>query len=128
MREFMAITKALADETRVRILLAMERGELCVCQIVELMGLATSTISKHMSILKQARLVDSRKDGRWMYYRLVDHDAPAAARLAIALIAETLGNDPQALRDKKRLAAICTSDPQELCAAKTASSCGCKKS
>ena len=68
----MAITKALADEQRVRVLLALERGELCVCQIVELMGLATSTISKHMSILKQARLVDSRKQGRWIYYRRAD--------------------------------------------------------
>ena len=54
MRDFMAITKALADENRVRILLALRQGESCVCQIVELLGLATSTISKHMSILKQA--------------------------------------------------------------------------
>jgi DNA-binding transcriptional ArsR family regulator len=48
----------------VRILLALRGGEMCVCQITELFGLAVSTTSKHLSILYQARLVDSRKDGR----------------------------------------------------------------
>src|SRR5690349_10767483 len=60
MREFMAITKALADENRVRVLLALQGGELCVCQITELFGLSASTISKHLSILYRAGLVDSR--------------------------------------------------------------------
>ena len=122
MREFMAITKALADETRVRVLLALQRGELCVCQIVELTGLATSTISKHMSILKQARLVEGRKDGRWMYYRLADDQAPELVRRTVDWVAGSLARDPKILNDKKRLAAICTSDPQELCAAR--GSCG----
>ena len=81
----MAVTKALADEQRVRMLLALRRQELCVCQIVELVGLATSTVSKHMSILKQARLVESRKEGRWMYYRLPCDDAPELVRQAMGL-------------------------------------------
>ena len=76
MRDLMKITKALADENRIRVLLALRRGELCVCQIVELLGLATSTVSKHMSILKQARLVESRKEGRWIYYRLAGDEGP----------------------------------------------------
>ena len=63
MREFMKITKALADENRVRALLALRRGELCVCQITELFGLTASTVSKQLSILYQAGLVDSR--WRW---------------------------------------------------------------
>ena len=54
MREFMAITKALSDPNRVRILLALRRGELCVCQITELFGFAPSTVSKHLSILHHA--------------------------------------------------------------------------
>jgi DNA-binding transcriptional ArsR family regulator len=118
MRDFMAITRALADETRVRVLLALQRGELCVCQIVDLMGLATSTISKHMSILKQARLVESRKDGRWMYYRLADDDAPAAVRLALTWVSDSLEADSQVVRDKQALARICTSDPKESCASR----------
>jgi DNA-binding transcriptional ArsR family regulator len=122
MRDFMAITKALADETRVRVLLALQRGELCVCQIVELTGLATSTISKHMSILKQARLVEGRKDGRWMYYRLAGDPAPELVQRSLDWVAGSLAQEPMVLNDRKRLAAICTSDPQELCAAR--GSCG----
>ena len=57
MREFMAITKALSDPNRVRILLALRRGELCVCQITELFGFAPSTVSKHLSILHHAGLI-----------------------------------------------------------------------
>lgn len=54
MRDLMSVTKALADQTRVRMLLALRQGELCVCQITELFGLAPSTISKHLSLLYQA--------------------------------------------------------------------------
>lgn len=118
LRDFTAITKALADETRVRVLLTLQRGELCVCQIVELAGLATSTISKHMSILKQARLVDSRKDGRWMYYRLADDSAPVVIQQALAWVSQSLAKDPQVILDRQRVAAICNSDPHELCGGK----------
>ena len=79
MREFMSVAKALGDENRVRVLLALQGRELCVCQIIEFLGLAPSTVWKHISILKQARLVESRKEGRWMHYRLPGRDAPPAA-------------------------------------------------
>ena len=85
MRDLMAVIKALADENRVRILMALGPKELCVCQIVELLGLAPSTVSKHMAILKQARLVDSRKEGRWMFYRLAEEDASIEAKEMTAL-------------------------------------------
>ncbi len=61
MHSFMAITKALADENRIRILLALDGRELCVCQIIELLGLAPSTVSKHMSVLSQAFGVGPRQ-------------------------------------------------------------------
>ena len=80
MRSFIAITSALSDPNRVRVLMALhKRGELCVCQIVELLGLAPSTVSKHLFILKSAGLVDARKQGRWMYYRPADDgDVPGS--------------------------------------------------
>ncbi|MHB8969796.1 MAG: ArsR/SmtB family transcription factor [Pirellulaceae bacterium] len=127
LRDFVAITKALSDEQRVRVLLALQRGELCVCQIVELLGLATSTVSKHMSILKQARLVESRKAGRWMYYRLAGADASEVVRQALACTASSLAGDPQVLRDRQRLATICTSDPHELCVAQGSGKRACKQ-
>jgi len=115
MREVLDITKALADGNRLRVLMALGGGELCVCQIVELLRLAPSTVSKHMSILRQARLVEGRKDGRWMYYRLPGRGAPKAGKDAIAWIRRHLAESPQIVRDGKELARILSMDPEELC-------------
>ena len=90
MYEFLNITKALAEENRLRILLALDAQELCVCQIIELLELAPSTVSKHMSVLRQARLIDGRKDGRWMYFRLADENAPIDVKEAIAWVKKSL--------------------------------------
>ncbi len=115
MREVLAITKALADGSRLRVLMALAGGELCVCQIVELLQLAPSTVSKHMSILRQARLVESRKDGRWMHYRLPDRETPKAAQDAIAWVRRHLAQSPQIVQDGKNLRKILSMDPEELC-------------
>jgi DNA-binding transcriptional ArsR family regulator len=115
MRELMAVLKALSDENRVRILVALEGRELCVCQIVELLGLATSTVSKHMSILRGARLVDGRKDGKWMYYRLADEQVPPAAAEATRLVLDGLARDAQIRDDRKRLQEILAMDAEDLC-------------
>ena len=115
LREFMNITKALADEHRVRTLLALREGELCVCQITELFGLAPSTVSKHLSILFQAGLVESRKDGRWIYYELPGKHAPVVVRKALDWIEKALADNPQVLADDKQLKMILKQDPAELC-------------
>src|SRR5436190_10601898 len=103
MRELMSITKALSDPNRVRILLALRRGELCVCQITELFGLATSTVSKHLSILSHAGLIRSRKAERWVYYRLPDKSAPVAVREALDWVHKSLARADEAAADGKRL-------------------------
>lgn len=115
MRDLMAVLKALADENRVRILMVLAPGELCVCQIVEFLGLAPSTVSKHMAILKQARLVDSRKEGRWMFYRHAEEDLSVEAKQMTALVAQLLAEDPQSRDDAKRLRQILRMDRDELC-------------
>jgi DNA-binding transcriptional ArsR family regulator len=115
MREILDITKALADANRLRVLMALTGGELCVCQIVELLRLAPSTVSKHMSILRYARLVDSRKDGRWMYYRLPGRDAAKPVREAITWVRRSLAESPQAVQDKRKLEKILAMNPEELC-------------
>jgi ArsR family transcriptional regulator, arsenate/arsenite/antimonite-responsive transcriptional repressor len=119
MREFMNITKALADETRVRTLLALRKGELCVCQITELFGLAPSTVSKHLSILFQAGLVASRKDGRWIYYQLPGKEAPVAVREALDWVEKSLASSPHVLDDNKLLKKILKQDPAALCKRQT---------
>ena len=110
----MNLTKALADETRVRILLALRDGELCVCQITGLFELAPSTVSKHLSILYQAGLVDSRKEGRWMYYRWPQQSAPAV-RAAIRWVEVALADNPRIAADHQRLGKLLKLDPADLC-------------
>jgi ArsR family transcriptional regulator len=115
MRDFMYITKALADETRVRILMALRGGELCVCQITELFGLAPSTMSKHLSILHQAGLVESRKADRWVYYRLPGREASGVVRSSLGWVAKSIEEEPRILNDDKQLKKILKTDPAELC-------------
>lgn len=115
MREFLAITKALSDESRVRALMLLERGELCVCQIIEMLKLAPSTVSKHMSILYQARLVQSRKEGRWIYYRLAENESSPHVKEALAWARNCLKKDFQVIQDRKQLKTITKCDKEELC-------------
>lgn len=115
MREFMAITKSLSDPNRVRILLALRNGELCVCQITELFGFAPSTVSKHLSILHHAGLILSRKTERWVYYRLADGVAPVAVREAIDWVHKSLGKSKESKEDAKKLKAICATELAEIC-------------
>jgi DNA-binding transcriptional ArsR family regulator len=115
MRELLDITKAMADGNRLRVLMALAGGELCVCQIVELLQLAPSTVSKHMSILRQAGLVEGRKDGRWMYYRLPGRDGSKTVREAVAWVRRSLAESPQTSLDAKRLETILSMDPEEIC-------------
>ena len=115
MRTFMAITKALADPNRVRLLLALQGGELCVCQISELFGLASSTMSKHLSILYSAGLIESRKTERWVFYRLPGREAPVAVREAIDWVQKSLEDAPQAATDRKKLKQLLKLQPTTLC-------------
>jgi ArsR family transcriptional regulator len=62
--------KALADETRLRILNLVCRRELCVCQLVEVLGMGQSKVSRHLAHLRRAGLVNDRRDGLWVYYSL----------------------------------------------------------
>jgi len=115
MRELLAVTKAFADENRLRVLYALRKSELCVCQITDFLGLAPSTVSKHMSILRNARLVESRKDGRWIYYRLADDDAPAAVREALAWALNALKGSDRIRRDARSLKRVLKCDREDLC-------------
>lgn len=115
MYDFMLITKALADQNRVRALLVLNGRELCVCQIIALLDLAPSTVSKHMSILKNARLVECRKRGRWNYYRTAGENAPAKVKEAVSWVSRSLSKSPEINEDRKRIQEILKIDPEKLC-------------
>ncbi len=121
LRDLLALGKALADENRLRVLAALEGRELCLCQIVELLGLANSTVSRHMTLLCQARLVQVRKQGRWSYFRLAESDAPPEVRRIRQLLVELLHRDPHIQQDAARLRTLLAIGPEELCRRKHAS-------
>jgi len=114
MKEFLAVTKALSDETRVRLLLALRQDELCLCQLIDLLNLAPSTVSKHMKLLHDARLVEMRKEGRWHFYRVArNHDSKAVER-ALDWAIESLADEPKISDDRRRLLEISRKDLVEL--------------
>ena len=114
-KEFVSIAKALSDESRVRAVMCLASGELCVCQIIEMLGLAPSTVSKHMAILHQAGLVESRKDGRWIYYRLAGEQAPPYVQEALEWARRSLVSSPTVRDDARRLRCVRKIDRDELC-------------
>jgi len=115
LRETLRITKALADAQRLRILMLLRGGELCVCQIVEVLKLAPSTVSRHLSLLSAADLLVSRKDGRWTYYRLPDADEPGAASAAQQWLEATLCQDKSITADNEQLRIAAACDREALC-------------
>lgn len=115
MREIMDVLKALADENRLRALGALRGGELCVCQLIALLELAPSTVSKHLTILRAARLVESRKEGRWMYYRLAGECPTPSKGKVLALLFKDMENAPRIIADRKKLKRICGEDLDKLC-------------
>jgi ArsR family transcriptional regulator len=116
MKEVLAITKALADENRVRVLVFLKEGELCLCQIIEMLKLAPSTVSKHMTVLHGAGLVKARKEGRWMFYSLPSANS-VSAEVAAALrwVQDSLADDRQVREDAERLKAVKKTPVKELC-------------
>ncbi len=115
MKATLCITKALADVQRVRILMMLLPGELCVCQIVEVLALAPSTVSKHLSLLSAAGLVDMRKDGRWAYYRLPEGRDATLVRPVLKWLDNSLKNDTHIEQDRTKLRSVVACGPESLC-------------
>ena len=88
----------------------LRSGELCVCQMTALLDLATSTVSAHLADLKRAGLVSERKEGRWVFYRLVDEESPI-----LASAWEAVTRDARVQADAKLLKQIRKVDIAELC-------------
>ena len=102
MKELVLTAKALADPTRVRILMALQEYELCVCELCDALTVTQSTLSTHLQVIRDAGLVSSRKQGKWMYYAI----APSVSLLVESLIkffSTSLKTDTILRRDGKKL-------------------------
>ena len=93
------ISRALGHPARLRAVAMLRTGELCVCQITEVLQLAQSTVSSHLRELRRAGLITERKDGRWVYFALAtDHEA----RSWLDVVLSTAGGDPQVEVTRRR--------------------------
>ena len=104
LRRYEAVMKAVADPTRVRILKMLEPGELCVCQIIAVLALSPSTVSKHLSLLKSAGLVNDRKEKKWIHYSLDRASEDPHVAGILRELAGWLAGDKTILADRARLA------------------------
>jgi len=104
MKDFVKVMKALRNPNRVKIVKILEHGELCVCEIQEVLGVSQPTVSKHLKTLEEAGLLNSRKEGLWVYYRLNEgSSSPYAAAM--------LGNLKQWLEGSTEISEIVKSLP-----------------
>lgn len=94
--------KALADNTRLRLIHLLGDDELCVCSCVEVLKTNQPKISRHLAYLRRAGLVAARRDGKWTHYRLTQPSDTHAARIFSELRAR-LANEPQMQSDRARL-------------------------
>ena len=111
---FIRIMKALSDPNRVRFIKLLGTKELCVCELRQLIGLAQSTVSKHLKILEEAGLVTYRKEGSWIIYRLTQGEESEYAKVMLDNLEGWLTDDPQFQAMLDRLPQI---DRERNCAA-----------
>jgi ArsR family transcriptional regulator len=78
--------RALGDETRLRIVALLAHGELCVCHLESALRLTQPSASRQLGVLKAAGIVDSRRSGTWVHYRLAEQTDPACRRQLSALV------------------------------------------
>ena len=98
MKRLAKIFKALSEETRLRIFVLLTQGEMCVCELMAILQLPQSTVSRHLSYLKNAGLVDDRRQGMWMFYRLSASGKPFQSELN-GFLTDYLAKTPQAATD-----------------------------
>ncbi len=93
--------KALSEPVRLRIVSLLTSGELCVCDLTEVLQLPQSTVSRHMSLLRLTGLVQDHRNGKWVHYRLAENTSPVLEKIA-EIVSEVSTQDPYR-RDRQRL-------------------------
>jgi ArsR family transcriptional regulator, arsenate/arsenite/antimonite-responsive transcriptional repressor len=104
-RSFSRLFKALSDETRLRIVALLAHGELCVCHLEEALRLSQPKVSRHLGTLRAAGVVEDRRDGTWVYYRLVRQPDADCERQLRGLV-KTFAKRSLLRRDLERLVKV----------------------
>jgi len=112
MKDHLKIFKALSDKNRLRVIKMLEIKPLCVCEITAVLSLAPSTVSKHLSLLQEAELIEGRKDGKWVNYSLLRKSRIPFISVILKIIRRSLANDPEVLADRAKAKKV---NRKELC-------------
>lgn len=115
LRAYEDAMKAASDPTRVRILKILEKGEMCVCQIIAVLTLGQSTVSKHLFLLRAAGLIKDRRDKKWVHYSLDGKSGNPYAGALLKNIRKWLNDDPVILKDRGKEAIARKLGPVSIC-------------
>lgn len=105
MRALSRLLKALADETRLRIVALLSHGELCVCHVEDALGLKQANASRQLAVLRAANVVEARRDGSWTYYQLAPQLDADCKRLLRTLV-DSFAKRDQLRRDVEKLVRV----------------------
>lgn len=105
MKDIVAVFKALADPTRLRIMLLLGKRELCVCELMFILGMEQSRVSRHMRVLREAGLAEDVRDGRWIIYRVPEAARPPLEGLLTGAFRDRIESSGEAKVDALRLEA-----------------------
>ncbi len=106
MRNLVKIFKALSDSNRIRILKMLQLRPLCVCEITAVLNLATSTVSKHLSLLRDADLILDKKEGKWVIYTLNENSGQTYVTELLPLIGRWIPDDETIHKDAKKVKTV----------------------
>ena len=106
------IFKALSDPIRLRILKMLQTKSLCVCEITDVLRLATSTVSKHLSILKSTGFIIETKDGKWVNYLINPRPSDARISSVLSTLDFWISDDQMIISDKQKVQKV---DRNEVC-------------
>ena len=112
MKEVSQIFKALSDPNRIRILKMLEIKPMCVCEITAVLGLATSTVSKHLSILRDAGFIFDQKENKWVNYYLNSVSQLSYIKELLPLLKKWLPDNVTVLKDKEKVNIV---DREKIC-------------
>lgn len=101
--EKIKLFKSLSDSNRLRILKMLQSKPLCVCEITEVLQLATSTVSKHLSILKETGFIIEEKDGKWVNYKINPHPSDNRISSIISTLDFWIADDQIIISDKQKV-------------------------
>ena len=112
LKDAVRLHKALSDPNRIRIIKMLQIRSLCVCEITSILELATSTVSKHLQILRNANLIADFKEGKWVNFRLNEDGIDSEAAAVLSQLSDSLQDDRQIADDAERVNAV---DRYEIC-------------